>query len=435
MGPQGWTVTVARTVRTSTSRTAWRRCGSGNAADADRLVGSFGQAPSESSRSGRSAAASKDSTVRMRVHQALLKVHGLRASAGHGSGSAVRGMALAPRDAAPDRDVTPEELSMARSKDGFASRRAAEFDALAFDVCGTEDIRREAHTLPQADFAELYERTSTPLVVSGVVEHESWPASTRWRGYDSLLRQNGAAEMRLKCGVDGGMDVKIRLSDFVDYAARNEDDSPLYVFDQGADANFVDICLEAYGVPSFVGEDLFELVDESQRPPYKWWLLGPKRSGTAAHVDPLGTSAWNTVVSGRKRWVLFEPDTPRSVAQGWDYVGDHEDDEPVNFFVDVLPRLRRAHPEVRRIEFVQHPGETVYVPGGWWHAVINLDDSIGITQNYASPANFDKVWDQTRTSRVETANAWLLQLEASPAPEHRLLARRARRRPPSDAPE
>lgn len=61
----------------------------------------------------------------------------------------------------------------------------------------------------------------------------------------------------------------------------------------------------------------------------RWFLIGPKRSGTSLHIDPLGTSAWNTVVSGRKMWVLFPPHVDKSVAKGKEVIRPGEDDEPV----------------------------------------------------------------------------------------------------------
>lgn len=59
--------------------------------------------------------------------------------------------------------------------------------------------------------------------------------------------------------------------------------------------------LKDYSVPHLFQEDFFDVLDRDQRPPFRWLIIGPERSGASWHVDPALTSAWNTLLCGRKR--------------------------------------------------------------------------------------------------------------------------------------
>jgi len=60
-------------------------------------------------------------------------------------------------------------------------------------------------------------------------------------------------------------------------------------------------------------------------------------------------------------------------------------------------------PNMGMIECIQYPGETIFVPAGWWHAVLNLDFTIAITENLLIPETLPRVWPELKSTWTKFA--------------------------------
>ena len=51
------------------------------------------------------------------------------------------------------------------------------------------------------------------------------------------------------------------------------------------------------------------------------------------------------------------------------------------YFCKILPKIieNEGRENLKIIEFIQGPGQTVYIPGGWWHAVLNVTHTMAVT--------------------------------------------------------
>ena len=125
-------------------------------------------------------------------------------------------------------------------------------------------------------------------------------------------------------------------------------------------------------------------------------------------------------MTGRKRWILYPPDQPppgvHVSADGRDVITPISVTEwLLHYYPQHTQRLTSPtytplplpHPcpplsslssptsyppsHYSPIECVQHPGDLLFIPHGWWHLAVNLDESLAVTQNFVSRQNLLEV--------------------------------------------
>ena len=83
----------------------------------------------------------------------------------------------------------------------------------------------------------------------------------------------------------------MRLADYLDYCENNSDPISMYAFEP----EFAEICpqlLDDYEIPRYFKEDFLTVLGDEMRPPFRWFVIGPPKTGSPFHVDPMATSAW-----------------------------------------------------------------------------------------------------------------------------------------------
>jgi hypothetical protein len=205
--------------------------------------------------------------------------------------------------------------------------------------------------------------------------------------------------------------------------------SPQYLFDATFDADCPELLLD-YHVPHIfrgAARDALSAMPPGLRPNFRWLLVGGAGSGSALHRDPLGTAAWNTVVVGEKRWAMLGPAScfsrsPDSrgtagrecaisakghrccgamaaVDTAAAESGSAAGRDPAGWLERSWPRIRDAVSAAKAaaaaagracgacaVEATQRAGQTVFVPPGWLHAVVNTAPSVAVTHNWLPAA-------------------------------------------------
>jgi hypothetical protein len=227
-----------------------------------------------------------------------------------------------------------------------------------------------------------------------------WPIYSEWSSA-SLLETYADTVFRAEA-------VDWPLKTYISYMKNNVDESPLYLFDRAFAEKMklqstTGLPGAAYWPPACFGDDLFTVLGD-QRPDSKWIIMGPARSGSTFHKDPNATSAWNAVLTGSKYWLMFPSSPSLPPPPGVLLSADaSEITSPLSIAEYLLGfhALARASPGCR--EGVCRAGEVLHVPSGWFHLVLNLEESIALTQNFVPRKKLADVLRFLRGSRDQVS--------------------------------
>lgn len=242
---------------------------------------------------------------------------------------------------------------------------------------------------------EQFNKSKSPFILTGY----SWP---NWE-LESLNKKYGDINFQQES-------VNWTLSKFIEYLQSNNDESPLYLFDCRSKA--MEQIRKEYSsnIPDIFKEDYFKLLANS-RPDHSWLIIGSARSGSTFHKDPNNTSAWNACITGMKLWVMLPPHiTPPGVTVSDD---QSEITSPVGIGEWVLSGFYHDLLKIPEVMIgITFPGECMYVPSNWWHLVINLQDSIAITENFVPKKDLNNVLNFFETKPKQISGFKLNDIKA-----------------------
>lgn len=232
-------------------------------------------------------------------------------------------------------------------------------------------VVEKRHSVSKDEFVERFVRGSRPLVLTGIAE--DWSAMKRWSPQD-LKERFGHLDVEIQAErsadpryEENKLDHRrrVRLSDFVDRVLVGGTTNDYYLTANN----------EALRRPEFAPllDDIGSLPDFCNRAELaarsSFWF-GPAGTVTPLHHDSL--MLLHTQVVGRKRWRFISPmETPNLYNYARVY-------SPIDIDRPDLNRYPRFS-KVTMLEVIAEPGDTVFLPLGWWHQVAALDVSLSFS--------------------------------------------------------
>jgi hypothetical protein len=220
-------------------------------------------------------------------------------------------------------------------------------------------------TISRKDFSDSYFTPLKPLIIEDLAK--SWPALKKWTP-EFFKDQHGDKQVKLydegfvEAGDSYMSQAKfIPLREFIDAVITTSQDLRMFLYNIKSE------------IPELVDDVVFpDLVDGLSKQ-FIFMFFGCKGSVTQMHFDIDMSHVFHTAIFGRKTISLFpfeqEKNLHRYPFTCRSYVDVHQPD------FQQYPRLKG----LQGYQVVLEPGETLFIPSGYWHHLVYEEASCAIS--------------------------------------------------------
>ncbi|MFN2329881.1 MAG: cupin-like domain-containing protein [Chromatocurvus sp.] len=214
-------------------------------------------------------------------------------------------------------------------------------------------------------------RTRTPLVVTDLAA--DWPALERWTP-ERLSARYGTRIVRVYDASFGtpGRDYMASIdtmtfAEFLDQTQARGRDLRMFLYNL------------SHKIPELLDDVYLPRVGLRFSRRFVFSFFGCAGSTTPLHYDIDMGDVLHTVIRGRRRIRLFPPEASAALYRHPCTVRSYVDLDAPDF--ERFPALASA----QGYEAILQPGQTLYMPGGWWHEFHYLEAGMGVSLRSPSP--------------------------------------------------
>lgn len=240
--------------------------------------------------------------------------------------------------------------------------------------------------LSYEQFARQYLYANKPVIITDAIRN--WKALCKWTP-DFFRARYGSKEVTID-------DKRYKVAEFIELVLQSNKDHPApYLRNQVIARLFpdqlqdIDLHLK-YCTPNWLNGRFFRASTNQimhRCSAAEIYIGGEGASFPCLHFDGMHTHAFINQIFGRKQFIAYSPDQTSNMYPSDQFPNISNVPNVEQPDLTKFPLLANTVP----IKFFLEPGETLFIPSGWWHTAKILNPSISVSVNVANSSNWSNV--------------------------------------------